>query len=426
MKSKKWLNSTNINMRFLYTLAIHCYHFAIHLASWFNPKAKLWITERAELFLDLQQKCKDKTHIIWFHCASLGEFEQGKPLMEKIKQENPNFTILVTFFSPSGYLIKKNDAVADIVSYLPIDTPKNVRKFINIVDPKSVIFIKYEQWYNFMYTLNQKKIPFYYISAIFRENQYFFKWYGAWFVKQLQQCSHFFVQDDQSVNLLKQYGISHVHKTGDTRFDRVFQIANKEYELPFVIQFKQEKKLLVAGSTWEPDEIVLERWYAEFQKTFQLIIAPHETDTNHIQAIKERFNSHRVICYSELQNQKLEDFQILIIDTIGMLSKIYKYSDYSYVGGAFGSGLHNILEAAVFGVPLFFGPKFQKFKEARDLVQLQGAFSLPDASELIRLISQFELHHDTYDQTCNICKKYVFDNIGAVDMIFSQIVTSSN
>lgn len=413
-------------MRFLYTLAIHCYHFAIHLASLFNPKAKLWITGRANLFQDLQQKCNNKEHIIWFHCASLGEFEQGKPLMEKIKQENPHYTILVTFFSPSGYLIKKNDAVADIVSYLPIDTPKNVRKFINIVDPQSVVFIKYEQWYNFMYSLNQKKIPFYYISAIFRENQYFFKWYGSWFVKQLQQCSHFFVQDDQSVNLLKQFGISQVNKTGDTRFDRVFQIANKQYELPFVIQFKQEKKLLVAGSTWEPDEIVLERWYAEFYKTFLLIIAPHEIDANHIQAIKNRFNSYRVICYSELQDQKIEEFQILIIDTIGLLSKIYKYSDYSYVGGAFGTGLHNILEAAVFGVPLFFGPKFQKFKEARDLVQLQGAFSLPDVTELIRLISQFELHHDTYDQTCNICKKYVFDNIGAVDMIYSHIVSSTN
>lgn len=413
-------------MRFLYTLAIHCYHVAIHLASLFNPKAKLWITGRANLFQDLQQKCNNKEHIIWFHCASLGEFEQGKPLMEKIKQDHSNRTILVTFFSPSGYLIKKNDSVADIVSYLPIDTPKNVIKFIDIVNPKSVVFIKYEHWYNFMFTLNQKKIPFYYISAIFREKQYFFKWYGAWFVEQLQHCSHFFVQDDQSVTLLHQIGIYQVDKTGDTRFDRVFQIANKDYELPFVIQFKQEKKLLVAGSTWEPDEIVLERWFAEFHKTFQLIIAPHEIDEHHIQTIKDRFKSYRIICYSEFHDQKLEDFQILIIDTIGMLSKIYKYSDYSYVGGAFGTGLHNILEAAVFGVPLFFGPKFQKFKEARDLVHLQGAFSLLYANELIHLISQFELHHDEYDKTCNICKKYVFHNIGAVDMIYSQIVTSSN
>ena len=410
-------------MRFLYTLAIHCYHFAIRCASLFNPKAKLWITGRATLFQDLQQKCYNKEHIIWFHCASLGEFEQGKPLMEKIKQEHNDYTILVTFFSPSGYLIKKNDTVADIVSYLPIDTPQNVRKFLKIVNPKSVVFIKYEHWYNFMYALNKKKIPFYYISAIFREKQYFFKWYGAWFVKQLKQCSHFFVQDDQSVTLLHQIGISQVDKTGDTRFDRVFQIANKQYELPFVTQFKNNKKLLVAGSTWEPDEIVLERWFSQFQNSFKLIIAPHEINVTHILAIKENFKSYQTICYSELEDQKVEDFQILIIDTIGMLSKIYKYSDYSYIGGAFGTGLHNILEAAVFGVPLFFGPKFQKFKEARDLVQLQGAFSLQDADELIRLISKYESQQDQYDKTCNICKQYVLQNIGAVDLIYKQIVT---
>lgn len=424
MKNKKWLTSTSIKMRLLYTIAIHCYHFAIYCASWFNPKAKLWIDGRVNLFKDLKQKCINKNNIIWFHCASLGEFEQGKPLMEKIKQENSDFTILVTFFSPSGYLIKKNDSVADMVSYLPIDTPKNVRKFINIVNPKKVIFIKYEHWYNFMYALNQKNIPFYYISAIFREKQYFFKWYGSWFVSQLKQCSHFFVQDDQSVSLLHKIGISQVHQTGDTRFDRVFQIANKPYVLPFVVQFKKDKKLLVAGSTWEPDEIVLERWFSQFHNSFKLIIAPHEINANHIHSIKENFKSFKVICYSDILDQKIEDFQILIIDTIGMLSKIYKYSDYSYVGGAFGSGLHNILEAAVFGVPLFFGPKYQKFKEARDLVQLQGAFSLSDANELIPLISKFESQDDAYDKTCNICKKYVFQNIGAVDLIFSQIIPS--
>lgn len=412
-------------MRYLYTFAIHCYHTAIYLSSFFNPKAKLWIEGRNNLFNDLKQKCDGKSNIIWVHCASLGEFEQGKPLMEKIKKEDPDQTILVTFFSPSGYLVKKNDPIADIVSYIPIDTPTKAKKFIEIVSPQYVIFIKYEYWYNFINFLDKKQIPFYYISAIFREKQYFFKWYGSWFVKQIQKCSHFFVQDDQSVALLNQMGIHKVHKTGDTRFDRVFTIANSEYQLPTIIQFKGEKKMLVAGSTWEPDEIVLESWISQFRQTFKLIIAPHEIDANHFQAIKERFKSYHLICYSEIQNQEIEDFEILIIDTIGMLSKIYKYSDYSYVGGAFVKGLHNILEAAVFGVPLFFGPKYQKFKEARDLVKLKGAFSIADESEFIHQFSQLELHTDQYNQTSSICKKYVLNNIGAVDLIYSHIAAKS-
>lgn len=408
-------------MRLLYTCAVYLYLFAIYLASLFNKKAKLWIDGRKNIFKELETKCSGVQDLVWFHCASLGEFEQGKPFIEKVKKEHPQAKIVVTFFSPSGYTIRKNDPIADFVFYLPIDTISNAKRFIKIVNPKFAVFVKYEYWYNYIQQLNKQNIPFFYISAIFRKEQYLFKWYGSWFVRQLKKCTRFFVQDDQSILLMNQLNIEKVTKTGDTRFDRVYQIASQPYELSFISQFKNRSKLLVAGSTWEPDDKILKNFLDQNQGTFKLIIAPHEIHPSRIQFLKDLFIDYNLICYSEMEDENLADYQVFIIDTIGILSKIYKYSDYSYIGGAFGAGLHNILEAAVFGVPLFFGPKYQKFKEARDLVQLEGAFSILNEEQLIHKITQLEMRQEEYDKTCNICKKFVQNNVGAVDLIYSVV-----
>ena len=409
-------------MPFLYSLFIQFYACLIKSASFFSKKAKLWSAGRKNIFPFLEEKCAGKENIIWFHCASLGEFEQGKPLMEKIKQQEKNVTLLVTFFSPSGFEIKKNDPIADIVTYLPVDAQKNAKKFIQIVKPKKVFFIKYEFWFNYIQELTRANIPFYYISAIFRKNQYFFKNYGKWFLKQLQKCSFYFVQNENSKNLLEQHGISNVTVTGDTRFDRVYTIAHQPYTLDFIAEFKEDKKLLVAGSTWYPDEKLLSELFKRINEKYKLVIAPHIVEKNHITQIKNIFHLFSVVCFSEKETKKISDYEILIIDTIGILSKVYKYADVSYVGGAFKTGLHNILEAAVFEKPVFFGPHFQKFNEAVELVGREGAFSIKKTDEMIQKILRFENDSQFYQKTCEICKNYVAQNLGATNKILSQFL----
>ena len=406
-------------MQFLYSLFIQCYACLIKLAFVFSKKAKLWCVGRKNIFLFLEEQCAGKENIIWFHCASLGEFEQGKPLMEKIKQQEKNITLLVTFFSPSGFEVKKNDPIAEIITYLPVDTPKNAKKFIQIVKPKKVFFVKYEFWYNYIRELTKANIPFYYISAIFREDQYFFKHYGKWFLKQLENCSFFFVQNEKSKNLLERHGISKVMVTGDTRFDRVYTIAHQSYTLDFILSFKENKKLLVAGSTWNPDEKLLSELFQKINTNYKLVIAPHLIEKAHIDQIKKIFNSFSIICLSEKDKKNISDYEILIIDNIGMLSKIYKYADISYIGGAFKTGLHNILEAAVFEKPTFFGPHFQKFNEAVELVSQGAAFSVTQVEEMYQKILNFETNPAYYQATCKICKTYVTQNLGATDKIQS-------
>ena len=383
----------------------------------FSKKAKLWCIGRKKLFTLLEQKCTGKNNIIWFHCASLGEFEQGKPVMEKIKQQEKEVTILVTFFSPSGFEVKKNDAVADIITYLPADTRSNAKKFVQIVKPQKVFFIKYEYWFNYMQELARLDIPFYYISAIFRENQYFFKPYGKWFLKQLQKCSRFFVQNENSQKILNKNGLSKVTVTGDTRFDRVYAIAQQSYTLDFMVSFKQDKKLLIAGSTWQPDEKLLSELYPAIQSDYRLVIAPHEVTHTHIEQIKKRFDTFSVVCYSEKEEKNIADYEVLIMDTIGLLSKMYKYADIAYIGGAFKTGLHNILEAVVFEKPVFFGPHYQKFNEAIELVNRGAAFSISKADEMMRQLRNFEENPNAYTACCAICKKYVAENLGATDKI---------
>jgi 3-deoxy-D-manno-octulosonic-acid transferase len=410
-------------MRFFYSLIIQIYTYLIKSTSLFSKKAKLWCNGRKDIFYFLEKECAGK-NIVWFHCASLGEFEQGKPLMKEVVQKLKNCTLLVTFFSPSGFEVKKNDEIADIITYLPADTKNNAIKFIQIVKPKMCFFVKYEFWFNFMYELSQNHIPFYYVSAIFREEQYFFKKYGGWFLKQLKKCSYIFVQNEESKALLLQYGIYNVMVSGDTRFDRVYEIAQQPFELEFITSFKKEKKILVAGSTWLPDEILLSDLFLQINQDYKLVITPHEVEKNHIEQIKKLFHSFSVVCYSEKEIKDISNAEILIIDTVGLLSKIYKYADISYIGGAFKTGLHNILEAAVFAKPLFFGTYYQKFNEAVELVKLGGAFSIHRTEEITQKLLFFENNPSSYQATCNICKNYITQNLGATDKIVNYIYQS--
>lgn len=407
-------------MRLLYTLSIHLYNAAIAIAALFNEKARLLHRGRKNTLPLLAEKCKGK-NIIWLHAASLGEYEQGKPLIQKLKQRYPNATFLVTFFSPSGYEVKKNDADIDIACYLPGDTPRNVRRFLDIVRPQAAFFVKYEYWYNFMKGLKDREIPFYYLSAIFRPSQYFFKPYGKWFARQLRDCTHFFVQNEESQHLLQNVGIENVTITGDTRFDRVYAIAQQNEKLDFIEQFKGDKKLLVVGSSWQPDENVVHQIYDFINNDYKIVFAPHVISKEHVNGIISLFQKEKIICFSERNDQNLAEYDLFIIDAIGLLSRIYKYADVAMVGGGFETGLHNTLEAAVFGIPVFFGPKYAKFNEAIELVRRQGGFSIQNADEMRRIMEKFRCEPDFYQKTCQICSSFVKENLGACDKILAVI-----
>lgn len=408
-------------MRGLYTIGIWFYGLGIRIASLFNEKAKQWVRGRKGIFAELEKTFDGKTYPIWVHCASLGEYEQAKPLIEKIKKEQPEIKILTTFFSPSGYVQAVKKPLADYNFYLPLDLPCNVRKFIDIVQPKAAIFVKYEFWFNYMRQLSQKTIPFYYISAIFRENQHFFKSSGRWFAKQLRQATHFFVQTEKSKQLLESIGIKQVTVCGDTRFDRVKAIAEKVEPFPFMETFCQNKKIIIAGSSWGPDEHLLAQLLQHFPD-YKLVVAPHEISRT--PEVKETFAAYKTALYTSMNEEELADTQVLIIDTIGILSRLYQYSTVSYIGGAFKTGLHNILEAAVYGKPLFFGPHYDHFNEAVNLVALKGAFSVNSTAEMQAIMEKFEQNPDYYAQTCEICQQFVADNSGAADTIYKQIEES--
>ena len=324
----------------------------------------------------------------------------------------------MTFYSPSGYEIRKNDTLPDYVYYLPSDTKRHARRFLQIVQPRMAIFIKYEFWYNYMNQLYSRNIPFYYVCAIFRPSQYFFKPVGKWCAKQLKKASGFFVQNKESEDLLRSIDIQQVEVCGDTRFDRVYSIATQPYTLDFAERFKQSHKLIVAGSTWGPDESLLAQLFSRLEG-YKLIVAPHEITRK--DEVLKTFAKFKTVLFTEASEEMLETAEVLIVDTIGMLSKIYKYSGISYVGGAFKTGLHNILEAAVFGVPLFFGPNFSRFNEAVMLVERKGAFSIRSSEEMYNILHRFEQEPEAYKATCDICRQYVAENIGACDRIYNRI-----
>ena len=405
-------------MLILFSIGIILYTVSICIAALFNKKARLWVKGRMGQFDKLAEAFKGDEHPVWVHSASMGEYEQASPLIEKIKHEHPDIKVLVTFYSPSGYEIRKNDTLPDYVYYLPSDTKRHARRFLQIVQPRMAIFIKYEFWYNYMNQLYSRNIPFYYVCAIFRPSQYFFKPVGKWCAKQLKKASGFFVQNKESEDLLRSIDIQQVEVCGDTRFDRVYSIATQPYTLDFAERFKQSHKLIVAGSTWGPDESLLAQLFSRLEG-YKLIVAPHEITRK--DEVLKTFAKFKTVLFTEASEEMLETAEVLIVDTIGMLSKIYKYSGISYVGGAFKTGLHNILEAAVFGVPLFFGPNFSRFNEAVMLVERKGAFSIRSSEEMYNILHRFEQEPEAYKATCDICRQYVAENIGACDRIYNRI-----
>jgi len=368
-------------MSFIYNFIIHCYCFAIWVVSLWNEKAAKWVGGRKDIFARMKEEIIPGDKIVWFHCASLGEFEQGRPVMEQFRKNHPDFKILLTFFSPSGYEIRKDYAGADYIFYLPVDTKKNAEHFLKTVNPCMAVFVKYEYWYHYFNTLKNLQIPLLVISAIFRKEQHFFQWYGGWFRNLLRKPAMFFVQDDESGRLLYNIGISNVVVSGDTRFDRVADIAKNINDFHVIEKFKNNKLLLIAGSTWQKDEQLLMQWFKD-SNNLKMIVTPHEIDNNRINALCMSIPGKKGLKFSAATVENVLTADFLIIDSIGILSSVYRYGEVAYIGGGFGAGIHNILEATVFGLPVLFGPNYHKSKEAVDLAELKAAFCVKDQQEL--------------------------------------------
>lgn len=418
---------------FLYNLSIYTYHFIIWIVSPFNKKAKLWIDGRKGLGIrdwglekQTSQSPTSNPQTAWFHCASLGEFEQGRPVLEKFKETFPDYKIVLTFFSPSGYEVRKNYAGADFICYLPSDTPTNARHFIEKINPSIAFFVKYEFWYNYLRILHEKQIPVISFSAIFRPDQVFFQWYGGFHRNILTYFDHIFVQNQTSFNLLQSIGIQKVTIGGDTRFDRVVEIVKKSYKHPMVGLFRADKPLLIIGSCWQEDFAVIAPFLNNFTKELKVVIAPHEINKKEIESWIEVLKG-KTIRYSEIAELEFDyeepfRYKTLIIDNIGMLSDLYKEADFAWIGGGYGKGLHNILEAATYGLSIFFGNKnYKKFQEAVDLERLTGAKAINDTDEFSLEFKKLYDNLILRKQKSNIIKNYVQDNLGGTDKIIEYV-----
>lgn len=406
---------------FFYHIFLLLFRLFLHIASGWNKKAALWVNGRKNIFHHLQtQVISEPGSLIWVHCASLGEFEQGRPVLEKLRTRYPTYKILLTFFSPSGYEIRKDYRGADWVFYLPADSRANARKFLNIIRPALVLFIKYDYWYFYLTECKKRKIPLLMVSAVFRKNQPFFRWYGFLHRKMLHCFTHFFVQDENSKILLQNLGIERVTRSGDTRFDRVIEIAEKSEPPEVIKKFCGKAKVLVAGSTWPADEKLIQTVLPEVSG-WKLILAPHEINPGHLAQLKLLFP--QAVFLSEIdQPHEMRSYpDCLIIDNIGLLSKIYACATLAYIGGGFNRGIHNVLEAAVYGVPLFFGPRFEKFREAVDLQNEGAAFCVQTAAELIQNLKLLMQDAGYYNRCCQQAKQYVYNNKGATEKIFYYI-----
>lgn len=416
-----YFSQKNIRMLFLYNFIITIADFLLKIIALFSPKMKLFVSGRKSVFSSLSQKINANDKTIWFHAASLGEYEQGLPVIEKIKEKYPSYKIVLTFFSPSGYEVRKNNTVADATVYLPMDTKKNARKFIKLVHPEMVFFIKYEYWPNYLNELKKINIPTYLISGIFRENQLFFKWYGQFYRDALHTFTHFFVQNEASKKLLLQLGKTNVSVSGDTRFDRVAAILEKDNTLDFISEFKNDTLTVVIGSSWPKDEDLLVDYINSNTHEVKFIIAPHNIKSEQIQQLQNRINKKTVL-FSEKESKNVADFDVFIIDTVGILTKIYSYADIAYVGGGFGNpGVHNILEPATFGVPIIIGPNFSHFAEATDLVNLKGCISITNSKELTDTFETLITNEIIRKKKGRICSEFVNKNKGATQLILESI-----
>lgn len=399
----------------MYNLFIYLYVLAIKVAALFNGKAREWVNGRKNLLENM--KVMQGENVIWLHCASLGEYEQGIPLAQKLKILYPDCKILVTFFSPSGFNHRKNIKEVDYYFYMPADTISNISKLLNIVNVKFAVFVKYEFWFNAIKTLHDNDVPIYYVACHFRPDQYFFKWYGKWSRRYLKMVSHFFVQNDVSYNLLRLINVNST-VAGDTRFDRVFAIANSFYEDKIVQNFKGNDKLFVMGSSWEKDEQIVVSTNL-ITDNYKLLIAPHLIDVNNISRVKNLFGNDAVL-YSGCDENSVQDFRVLIVDCIGKLSYLYRYADVAYIGGGFGAGIHNTLEAAAYQIPVIFGPNYKKFNEAVEILKSDAGFSISNHVQLNEVIENL-LQNDFCDLIKSNCGSFVKSNIGAVDIITLKI-----
>jgi 3-deoxy-D-manno-octulosonic-acid transferase len=406
-------------MKTLYNIGILIFTALAHIAALFNSKASLLIKGRKKWADRISEKIKPGDRTIWIHCASLGEFEQGRPVIEAIKKEMPDCKIILTFFSPSGYEIRKNYDKADCISYLPSDTKRNAAKFIDLVRPEFVIFVKYEFWNNYISTLSRKGIPLYLISGIFRPGQHFFKWYGSFFRGMLRKFEKIFVQDQKSLDLLLGIGIKKVVLAGDTRFDRVVQIAGTARDIPKLEQFRGDEKLLLAGSSWWQDEEIMARYINMFPLRLKWVFAPHEIDTTNIVRLEKLFKV-KCVRFSEFSNAHI-DARVLILDNIGMLSSAYRYAYIAAIGGGFGKGIHNILEPACWGIPVMFGPKYKKFKEAVDLIDSGAAKSFVTFDDFKRILDLWLSDEEIFTISAGMASKYVKENAGATEIIIKEI-----
>jgi 3-deoxy-D-manno-octulosonic-acid transferase len=411
-------------MTFLYRIAILIFYGLLLAASPFNHKARLWISGRFGWKAGLKAWCQQGGSIIWVHAASLGEFEQGRPLIDAIRQRHPEYRVLLTFYSPSGYEIRKNFPGADYVMYLPLDTPANARFFADHVKPVAALFIKYEYWYFFFKAMSQRDYPIYLISAIFRPSQAFFAWYGAWFRRKLGFVSYFFVQDEASANLLRGIGIDRCSVTGDTRFDRVNTVAAAAKDIPLASAFADGQFCLVAGSTWPEDEDILVDYIHTGPPHYKYIIAPHEVSPAGLNRLTSRLTCP-VVLFSEATPETVDQFRVLVIDNMGMLSSLYRYGKAAYIGGGFGKGIHNILEAAAFGIPVIFGPNYSKFREALELIRRGGAFPVKRKEDLPAILAQLSIP-ESYAAACRTAGSYVADNTGATDVILNALFRKTN
>ena len=405
----------------MYNIAIYIYLIGVAIASCFNKKVKkMWAGERQALKV-LREKVDPNARYIWFHAASLGEFEQGRPLMEYLRKTHPEYKILLTFFSPSGYEVRKNYEGADIICYLPLDTIRNARRFLRSIKPVMAFFIKYEFWYNYLHILQHRGVPAYSVSSIFRPDQIFFQWYGKGYGRVLKCFTHFFVQNIESKNLLAKLDIHDVEVVGDTRFDRVLQIKEASKQLPIVEKFTENtSKVFIAGSSWLPDEEVFLKYF-NLHKDWKLIVAPHVIGEDHLAQIFELLKGRRVVRYTEATEENVKDAEVLIIDCFGLLSSIYHYGTISYVGGGFGVGIHNVLEAAVWDIPVIFGPNNKRFQEAQGLIMAGGGFEINDYQSFRDLMMRFETDEMFLQTSKKHAGEFVKGRAGATEKIMGSL-----
>jgi len=410
-------------MTLLYRLALSVFYGLLFAVSPFNRKARQWVTGRYGWRTALKRWNSEGHPVVWVHAASLGEFEQGRPVIEAIRQLRPEMRILLTFYSPSGFEIRKTYPGADLVLYLPLDGSSNARTFLKYAKPATALFIKYEYWYFFLRALSEARIPVHMIAPIFRPSQAFFRWYGAWFRRKLGFITSFFVQDEASGKLLESIGITRYRVTGDTRFDRVAAVVAASKEIPLAAAFAAGHPCMVAGSTWPGDEDVLLRHIHNGPENWKYIIAPHEVKPAALNRLTSQLRCPFLL-FSQATEDSVQHCRVLIIDNIGMLSSLYRYGKVAYIGGGFGKGIHNILEAAAYGIPVIFGPRYRKFREACELVRLGGAYPVAWAEDLPRIMEQLA-ESDTYTAACRTAGAYVSENTGATRTITTALFPAS-